>query len=586
MKITISMQGSTIHSLKWLLSISGQQQRLLAVSALLTVARVVLLLATPVWLYLLITELTAAQPNSGKATTLLLAAVGSTLAAYLCYFLAALFSHKAAFYLIAELRTRLCEQLLKLPLPFIKRQHSASLHQLLNEDVSRIELFVAHHLTDLLTALLTPLLVAALLAWFNWQLALIALLPLPLALLLQGLMFRTFADKAAGYYDALAEMNRQSNERIRGVAALRMLPGARTDNSALNTSIRHYKAVVESWMRDASWPFSLLKVMLDAGLLVLLPVTAWLTLQGELSIAEFLLFMMLGLTLTEPLYSLLMFTGVLNQIAQGVNRIIELEQCPSAPQGDASWPTRLPAIELTQLNFSHSSEAAPVLRDISLTIEPGEKIAIIGPSGCGKSTLLKLLCGYYPDYSGSITLDGSGLQQFDSGTLHAHIAVVMQQNHIFQRSLRDNLSLGLDVSDEQIWQALALSQATTLASNHPQGLERPLGGHGARLSGGEQQRLALARALLRQADIYLLDEATSALDPELEARLLQGLFQHLSRQTLIFVTHRIQTAQQADRILVLDAGQIAGFGSAEQLAQTCPLYRRLAGLAEGEPHHV
>ena len=222
---------------------------------------------------------------------------------------------------------------------------------MIHEDVDRIELFVAHHITDLFVALITPMAAAGILLWFDWRLALVALLPLPLAILLQSLMYRGFEKKAAAYYQSLSQMNRQASQLIRSIAALRMLPGATGSGAPLTKSIKSYSRVVDNWIRDASWPFSLLKVSLDISFVVLLPVTAWFTLAGELNVASFVLFMMLGLSLTEPFYNLLMFTGFLNQILQGVKRIEGIQNSPTIKVGRLECGATPAHIQLNKLSF-------------------------------------------------------------------------------------------------------------------------------------------------------------------------------------------------------------------------------------------
>ncbi|WP_271271079.1 ABC transporter ATP-binding protein [Aliamphritea hakodatensis] len=553
---------------------------MLAGAGVLTVLRVVAALAVVLFVYRLIDGMVDQDLNRSDAVLLAVQASGAALLSYVFFFVSALLSHKAAFHLSAEIKVQLAERLLRLSPGLIGKRHSASIHQVLHEDINRIELFIAHHVTDLLAALLMPVLAAGVLFYFDWRLALVALLPLPLAFVLQGILFRGFEARASDYYEVLEALNRSSAEVIRGTAALRMLPGARENMPQLTDSISRYKSVVEGWMKGASWPFSVLKVSLDVGLVVLLPLAAWLTLQGDMGIATFLLFMMLGLLLTEPLYSLLMFMGFLNQILQGVRRIEDLESCVQSVTGQTDWPGSVPPVVTEDLSFAFPEREAPVLQQISLAIKPGEKVAVIGASGSGKSTFIKLLAGFYPVSQGRILFAGTDAGEYHADQRNSRVGVVLQENHIFNRTLRENVTLGDQIPDEQVWRALQLSQALSFVKAMPDGLDTVLGGHVARLSGGEKQRIALARVLVREADIYLFDEATSFFDARIERQLLSGLFTELAAKTMVFVTHRLAMAQQADRILVIDAGRVVGDGSPAELAVACPYYQALCAQAE------
>ncbi|MEJ2765112.1 ABC transporter ATP-binding protein [Photobacterium sp. MCCC 1A19761] len=572
------MQANAFSSLKWLLRVSGSQQTLLAAATLCTLLQVLLNLVPPVVIYLIIDGLHTAQLTEAEVMTYTLIAVGAALAKYLLMFTAALFSHHAAFRLVAAIKTQLTARLMHLPLAFFDQNRSADLRQVIDEDVDRIELFVAHHLNDLAAALLTPVLAAVVLFWFDWRLALVALVPIPLALGMQSVMYRGFGEKANRYYEALAEMNRQSTQLIRSVTALRMFTHAGGGMNPLRTSVQRYSVIVGDWMREASWPFAILKVALDFSLVLLLPVAAWMTLNHELSLGGFVLFMMLGLTLTEPFYNLMMFTGNLNQIMQGVSRINAVEQAETSEHGQAPFPTPLHTIHTEQLSYCFPGRATPAVEAVSLAIRAGEKIAIVGGSGSGKSTLMKLLSGYLKPQQGTIAFDGKPVTAYREQDFYRQVGIVMQTNHIFDTTLRENLAMGQPVDDAQIWQALSQAEARDFVQRLPQELDTAIGGHQVKLSGGEKQRLAIARQLLKSPEVYLFDEATSFFDPLIEVNMLSRLFSALEDKTFLFVTHRIAMAQKADRIVVMDQGKVVGFDRHDVLLQRCPEYQQLVAI--------
>lgn len=572
------MESNASNSLQWLLQVSGRQQRMIWIAISLALIQVLVTLVAPVVIYLVIDGLINDSLLYDEAMLYSGIVIAAIALRYLCLFSAAFYAHKAAFTLIGEIKIQLLEKVIRLPMSFIDQHRSSDIRQIIHDDVDRIEIFVAHHIVDFVSALFTPLATFSLLLWLDWQLALIALAPLPLALLMQGILFRGYAEKMERFLSVQTELNRQVAQFIRGAAALRMFTGRGSGMTALKDSIDGYNQMLRGWVRDGSWPFALLKVSLDASLVMLLPIAAWMVMDAELSISLFVLFMMLGLGLTEPFYNTLLLGASLNQIMGGVDRIRTIEEAEIAPSGELSWPASAPQLQLEQVTFSYPGRAEPVLRELSLTLQAGEKVAVVGASGSGKSTLLHLLAGFYRPEHGVIRVAGEPLEQYCEAQLYSNTGVVLQHNHIFSDSVRNNIAMGAEVSDKQIWQVLELCEADGFIRQRSGGLDEILGGHSARLSGGEQQRLAIARALLRPVSLYLFDEATSFFDPLIEQRLMQRLFEHFTDSGFVFVTHRLQLARQANRIIVMDQGAVVGFDSHDNLLTSCERYQALIAL--------
>ncbi|MGF1876285.1 ABC transporter ATP-binding protein/permease [Photobacterium frigidiphilum] len=574
------MQAQALSSLRWLLAVSGRQQTLLFFATLCTFFQVLLNLVPAIMIYAIIDGLVNNSLTNTAVMHFALIAVGASLLRYILMFFAAIFSHHAAFQLVSSVKIQLTKRLLDLPLSFFDNNRSADLRQVIHEDVDRIELFVAHHINDLFTALFTPLFTAALLFWFDWRLAIVALIPIPLALTMQTIMYRGFEDKAHRYYQALAEMNRQSSQLIRSVAALRMFTLSDSGMKPLKSSIQGYSKLVGEWMKEASWPYALLKVCLDISLVILLPITAWMTIQQNLNLAGFVLFMMLGLTLTEPFYNLMMFSGSLNQIMQGIKRIEQVEQATLSLSGTVAFPTSIDTLTVEKVTFRFPQRDTVAVKNVSLEIQAGEKIAIVGASGSGKSTLMKILTGYYTPQSGHVSINDHPISNYNNNDFYRHIGIVMQSNYIFDATLRENLTLGNSVNDESIWNALSLAEAKGFILRQTHALETRIGGNFSRLSGGEKQRIAIARELLKPTHLFLLDEATSFFDPQIEVNMLTRLFEVKANDTFIFVTHRIAMAQKADRIAVMNQGEVIGFDTHEVLMQTCSEYQSLVAIHE------
>ncbi len=569
------MQDNAVHSLRWILRESKTQYPKLFLAILCVIVRVVASLSVPVVIYFAIDNMIAQTLTLSQVFYWLMFCILLIVTRYIAFFLAVLLSHAAAFTLIADIKIELSKKLLRLPISFFSDNHSADIRQIINEDVGRIEQFIAHHITDFFTALITPVLATLIIWYFYWPLAIVALLPMPIAFLMQAITFRGYAGKVENYQSALMGMNRQSEQLIRGIAALRMLSGIGDSIKKINASVKKYIVVVNDWTRQASLPFSLLKVGMDFGFIFLLPVSIYLLAYDVINIAEFVLFMMLGLTLTEPFYNLLMFSGLLSQILEGIKRIEKVQNTKETAYGSMPWPKKVPRLSLDSVSYRFPQRGRWALDNFSFLIEPEEKIAIIGPSGSGKSTLLQLMAGFYLPQKGVFCVEGRSLWEYSEMEVYKNIAYVMQDNHIFSSSIKNNITLGRNVDDKVLWDAIEDSQVKKIIHDKPEGLDYMLAGRQTRLSGGEKQRVAIARALIKNAGVYFFDEATRFFDHDTEKSIMLSLLSRLKLCTVVYVTHRRESADLADRIVVMDEGSIVSVGSPQYLQTHCRHYNGL-----------
>lgn len=589
------MQKNALQSAKWLVEALKPQYTCLVWMSVLTLLKVASSLAAAVVTYVLFDSMLSETLTYEKATGFVLAVVLLIFLRYLFLCSAAFLSHKMAFSLVADTKIALAKKLLNVPLSFLSSYHSADIRQIIDDDVNRVESFVAHHFTDLLTALLTPILTVALLFYFSWPLAIVSLVPLPIAIIAQSIMFRGYAQQVQGYQDALVSMNKQSTELIQNMAASRMLQGAKGGAASLSKSVTHYVDVVNRWTEKASGSFAFLKAALDFGFILLLPVTLYLVMQQTMTLIDLMIVMVFGLTLMQPLYSLLMFSGLLNQIFEGVSRIQIIECADEAPSGHLPWPEK-PGFSLRNIHYKYGgskdvassktakSELYTALCDIHLDISFGEKIAIIGESGSGKSTLLNLMAGLFLPSSGDIFCNNIPLCDYKQCDMYAHLGVVSQSSHIFHGSIRENITRDKSITDDQLWQALSLAKADGFVRQKAEQLDFVVGGQHKRLSGGEKQRLAIARVLVKQANVYLLDEATSYFDPLTEQQVMNNVFSQLMDKTIVFSTHRLENTAFADRVIVMKQGRIQGFDTHAQLLKNCGAYQDLhSRLANNNP---
>ena len=399
------MQSNAIHCLKWIFSASKSEYSRLSLALFLTLLKVVLGLIAPVMIYLIVDGIINDSLTRSSATNWLIICIAAMMMRHLLLFGAALLSHAAAFSFTADLKIALSRKLLFLPMSFFNQSRSTDIRQIMDEDISKVETFIAHHLTDVFTALVTPIITSLILFYIYWPLAIVALLPLPVALVTQGILFRVFSDKIQGYQQAMMDMNAESSQLVRGVAVLRMLSRSKSQLQRLKKTVKHYVDVVNDWTQMASKSFAFLKVSLDFSFILLLPIAVYFTVNGTINLAEFIIIMMLGLTLMEPFYNLLMFSGLLNQAFEGIKRIEQLQETKERRFGSTLWPEKTPNIELDKVNYVFPGRDQSALKDITLTISAGENIAIVGASGSGKSTLMQMMAGVNQPTSGDVKYD-------------------------------------------------------------------------------------------------------------------------------------------------------------------------------------
>lgn len=480
------------------------------------------------------------------------------------------FSHLVAFRVLYQTRIRLAHALSRLPLLTLNRYSSAELRNTVLNDVERMENFIAHHSVDIVSALLSPLVAALFLFWLDWQLALAALVTIPLAIIAQKVATRGMQARIAAYQQASAELDSATIEYVRGVPVMKAFQQSAQAFHLLHQRLNAYQTLVASFTRRAVPGWSVFVVLLNANLFILLPLGLWRVQQGNLTLVQLILAIVLGSGLLKPLLRVTFLSSMLGEMFSGVGRITALlhNQVPSGTEQPGSG-----LLEMQDVSFNFGQRT--VINKVSLTFAPGKFYALIGPSGAGKSTIAWLLSGLLPASHGSLTLGGVPLADLSDETRARHIAEVSQDVFLLQGTLADNLRLGAeDASCEALWQVLRIAQAEEWVRTLPQGLESPVGERGVTLSGGERQRIAIARALLVNPAILILDEATAFADAVTERRFYQTLRSERPDTTVLTIAHRLYAVQQAELIL-MENGQITAQARHEELLAHNATYQAL-----------
>jgi len=513
--------------------------------------------------------------------------IGLMLAATLCLRVAALAFNVVQAKLFAglakdivyRLRIRLIERLKRISLKEYESLGSGTVTTHLVTDLDTLDKFVGETLSRFLVAMLTLTGTAAILIWMHWKLALLILLFNPLVIYFTVQLGKRVKHLKKLENDSTSRFTQALSETLDAIQEIRASNRQGYFLGRLGVRAREVRdyAVESQWKSDASGRAS--GLLFQFGIDIFRAAAMLTVLFSDLSIGQMLavfsyLWFMIGPVeqLLNLQYAYYAAGGALSRLNELLSRADE-PQYPAASDPFAGRETV--GIEVRDLRFAYADE--PVLDQLNLAIAPGEKVAIVGASGGGKSTLVQLLLGLYSAQAGTIRFGGASLQEIGLETLRENVAVVLQHPSLFNDTVRANLTMGRDCSDEACWQSLRIAQLDATIAALPQGLDSVVGRSGVRLSGGQRQRLAIARMVLAEPKVVILDEATSALDAATEYNLHQALARFLSGRTTLIIAHRLSAVKQADRVLVFDGGHVAEDGDHQQLIAEGGLYAKLYG---------
>ncbi|SDO46542.1 ABC transporter ATP-binding protein [Ectopseudomonas guguanensis] len=481
--------------------------------------------------------------------------------------------------IVYRIRMRLIERLKRISLGEYESLGGGTVTTHLVTDLDTLDKFVGETLSRFLVAILTLVGTSAILIWMHWQLALLILLFNPLVIYATVLLGKKVKHLKKLENDSTSRFTQALTETLEAIQEVRA--GNRQGYflgrlGGRAREVRDY-AVASQWKSDASNRAS--GLLFQFGIDVFRAAAMLTVLFSDLSIGQMLavfsyLWFMIG-----PVEQLLSLQYAFYAAGGALTRINELLARQDEPQYagrvDPFKGRDTVGIEVQGLTFAYGEE--PVLDRLDLSIAPGEKVAIVGASGGGKSTLVQLLLGLYTPQAGSIRFGGSALEEIGLDCVRDNVAVVLQHPALFNDTVRANLCMGRERSDEACWQALRIAQLHDSIAQLPQGLDSVVGRSGVRLSGGQRQRLAIARMVLAEPKVVILDEATSALDAATEYALHEALAQFLEGRTTLIIAHRLSAVKQADRVLVFDGGSVAEDGDHQQLIAEGGLYAKLYG---------
>ena len=533
------------------------------------------------YIWMILRDVLEAAPNYAQAVNIprygwmavLFAAVS-----YLIYICALLFSHLAAFRVATNLRLAAVEHLAKLPLGFVERYGSGRLRKVIQESTGAAETYLAHQLPDQSGAIATPIGLLALLAIFDWRLGLLSLIPVVLAFAIMSAMTgKRMVEKMQQYGNALAAMSNEAVEYVRGIPVVKTFGQSVFSFKKFKAAIDEYEKWVIAYTKELRIPMLGYTTAINGVFAFLIAGGLLFTRNGITS--AFLLNLLFYVIIT-PVISLTM-TKVMYMsenkviVADALQRIDTVLGAQPVQESSIPQHPRDSSMTLKDVHFSYDG-SEDVICGVSMNIQPGQTVALVGPSGGGKSTLASLMVRFFDVGSGSIRIGDADVRDIPKEELMNTVSFVFQNSRLLKGSILDNVKLSKpDATEAEVLAALKAAQCMDIIEKFPAGIHTVIGSAGVYLSGGEQQRISIARAMLKNAPILILDEATAFADPDNEAKVQAAFAKLATGKTVIMIAHRLSTVENADCIYVMQDGRIAESGTKDALCAKNGLFARM-----------
>ena len=537
------------------------------------------------YIWRLIKEVIRVSPDFDRAQNLSAygwCAVGSAVLAMLIYMGGLICSHLAAFHVQATMRSRLMRHIMSLPLGFMDKDGSGKVRKIINESSAATETYLAHQLPDKCVATATPIGLVVLLLVFDWRLGLLSLIPVVLGFaIMSTMMGANMKKKMEEYQNALEEMSSEAVEYVRGIPVVKTFGQSVFSFKRFRDSIKKYEKWTIAYTKDLRIPMMGLTTAINSVFAILIAATFWLGgVKSGSADGTFLLNLMFYIIIT-PIITVtmtkMMYAGENVMIVEdALNRIDGLLEKKPLPQSVNPAKPQDASISFKNVSYRYDGASDDAIHNISLDIKSGEHIAFVGPSGGGKSTLAKLIARFADVNSGFIEIGGVNVKNIKASDLMNTVSFVFQDSKLLKMSIFDNVRMGnKNAMREEVIEAIHNAQCDDIIEKLPGGIDTVIGSKGTYLSGGETQRIAIARAMLKNAPILILDEATAFADPDNEAKV-QAAFSKLSEgKTVIMIAHRLSSVTEVDRIYVLKNGQICQSGTHENLLSQDGLYAHM-----------
>ncbi|RGH28383.1 ABC transporter ATP-binding protein [Roseburia sp. AF02-12] len=569
-------------SLSKLFVYAGKFRYLTIASWILSVISAWLALVPFYYIWRIMKEVLSVAPDFGKAAHLKeygWAAVGFAILSMLVYVCALMCSHLAAFRVQANIRTSLMRHILTLPMGFLDKDGTGKIRKIVNESSAATETYLAHQLPDQAGAIATPAGLLVLLMVFDFRLGLLSLIPVVAAFLIMGTMTgQRMKDKMEEYQNALDEMSSEAVEYVRGIPVVKTFGQSVFSFKRFQTSIQKYEKWTIAYTKEMRIPMTVYTTAINAVFAVLIAATFFFTGKGgdNTFLLNLLFYIIITPIITVTMNKIMYSSENQLIVADAISRIESILEKKPLPETAHAQEPENNSITFENVSFRYEDGGRDALHQINLTIKEGEHVAFVGPSGGGKTTLTSLVARFFDTTEGRILIGNKDVKEISSKQLMDMVSFVFQDSKLLKTSILENVRMGKkDATREEVMQALKEAQCEDIIAKLPDGIDTVIGSSGTYVSGGEAQRLSIARAMLKNAPILILDEATAFADPDNEAKV-QEAFSRLSKgKTVIMIAHRLSSIVDADRICVLKDGSIAEEGTHETLLQKNGVYAHM-----------
>lgn len=524
-------------------------------------------------------DVAPAYDQAKGITSLGWSAVGFALLSMIIYIVALMCSHIAAFRIQANMRSAMMHKIVNLPLGFMDQDGSGKIRKIVQESSEATETYLAHQLPDRAGAIATPIGLLVLLVVFDWRLGLLSLVPVVTAFLIMSSMTgKNMEIKMKEYQNSLEEMSSEAVEYIRGIPVVKTFGQSVFSFKRFRKAIDNYEKWVISYTKDMRLPMVGYTTTINAVFAILIATAFWLSkgTDDKTFLLNLLFYIIITPIITVTLNKIMYSSENKMLVEDALKRVDGILEREPLEQAKELKTPKDASIVFENVSFRYKDGITDALHGVNLKIEPGEHVAFVGPSGGGKTTLASLIARFFDVTEGKLVVGGVNVKEIADEKLMETVSFVFQDSKLLKMSIYDNIRMGKkDATKEQVLHALKEAQCMDIIEKMPQGIDTMIGTRGTYVSGGEAQRLSIARAMLKDAPILILDEATAFADPDNEVKV-QEAFSRLSKgKTVIMVAHRLSSVTNADRICVLKDGEIVETGNHESLTKQNGIYAHM-----------
>ena len=491
-----------------------------------------------------------------------------------CHGISTILAHISAYTILEGIRLKIADRLMKAPLGEVMGRRIGYLKNIIMDKVEDLEPPLAHMIPELTSNLLLPVAIFIWMLVIDWRMGLAVLISPVLAMIPMFFLMRNYNSQYAAYMEANNHVNSIIIEYVEGIEVVKAFNQSTSSYEKFVNAVQSFKEFTLAWFKSTWKSMNLMMAIMPTTLLGVLPVGLLLVQNGSISPAELAMGIILSLSIVGPLMKATTFINEAKSMEYAVEAANELLNLPVLPDSGKIVSIPHNDIALKHVTFSYDgSEQNEVLHDVNLELPEGSFTALVGPSGGGKSTIARLIARFWDVTGGNITIGGKNIKELSIRQLSELVSFVTQDNFLFNCSLKENIRLGNpNATDEEVYAAAKAACCDEFIVRLDKGYDTPAGDAGKRLSGGEKQRIAIARAILKNAPIVIVDEATAFTDPQNEDKIQKSIMALSKGKTLLVIAHRLSTIQNADQIVVLKKGRIVDCGKQEELLKRCPLY--------------